>query len=361
MIGIEGATSPIYIDTIPAPLPTYKVEFINDDGTILSSQTVLEGQTAITPENPSKEGYDFIGWDTGITNIHDDLTIKAQYIKKKYTVVFVDWNNESIEIKEFNYGDILEGPVDPQKEGSAFVGWSTIIGEDVTTVTNNMIVTAKYELNEYKVTFLNWDGTVLNEQYVEYGSAADSPDELLSSMENLTFANWSNFENYLFVTGDIIISPQAKYESTVSTPIASITTGSYTGIQHILLSSNTPNAKIYYTTDGSSPYYEDQLEGEIITGTLYTGPIILLEDTTLTFIAVSDDMNNSEVVIEEYLLSQVPILGDINLDGRVDVRDYAILIQNYKTDNVKCDINGDGIVNMEDLALLISNFGKRLI
>jgi hypothetical protein len=54
----------------------------------------------------------------------------------------------------------------------------------------------------------------------------------------------------------------------------------------------------------------------------------------------------------------VNTLADINSDGRVDVRDYAKLIQNYKTDNANCDINGDGIVNMEDLSILINNFGE---
>lgn len=63
--------------TDPSSLRT--VTFVDWDGTILKTQTVEVGGSATAPENPERNGYNFIGWDIDFTNVVEDLTITAQY------------------------------------------------------------------------------------------------------------------------------------------------------------------------------------------------------------------------------------------------------------------------------------------
>lgn len=57
----------------------YVVNFYDWNGTLLYTQTVAAGGSAITPQNPVREGYTFTGWMPGITNIQKDTDVYAQY------------------------------------------------------------------------------------------------------------------------------------------------------------------------------------------------------------------------------------------------------------------------------------------
>ena len=61
----------------------HTVIFQDGEGNILSEQKVANGSSAITPEDPVKEGYKFIGWDQDFTNITEDLVIKALFEKEQ--------------------------------------------------------------------------------------------------------------------------------------------------------------------------------------------------------------------------------------------------------------------------------------
>ena len=58
---------------------SYKVTFVDYDGTVLSEQTVLYGESAVAPANPSRENWTFTGWDKEFTNITSELVVTAQY------------------------------------------------------------------------------------------------------------------------------------------------------------------------------------------------------------------------------------------------------------------------------------------
>ncbi len=57
------------------------VRFIDYDDTVLYTQKVAYGGDAITPQNPSREGYSFTGWRPAITGVTKDLDTYAQYEK----------------------------------------------------------------------------------------------------------------------------------------------------------------------------------------------------------------------------------------------------------------------------------------
>ena len=58
---------------------THTVIFQDIDGTQIDKQTVPDGQDASDPGAPEKEGKAFTGWDTGFTDVRQDLTVTAQY------------------------------------------------------------------------------------------------------------------------------------------------------------------------------------------------------------------------------------------------------------------------------------------
>lgn len=55
--------------------------------------------------------------------------------------------------------------------------------------------------------------------------------------------------------------------------------------------------------------------------------------------------------------------GDVNGDGRVDLKDIALVARHFgstpgqPTWDARCDLNGDGQINMLDLAILARHFG----
>lgn len=58
---------------------TYTVTFVDWNGTILKTQEVEQGSSATAPNNPTRDGYNFTGWDKTFNNVTSDLTITAQY------------------------------------------------------------------------------------------------------------------------------------------------------------------------------------------------------------------------------------------------------------------------------------------
>lgn len=70
----------------PVSLTYYSVTFKDWDGTILKIEQVEEGASATAPENPTREGYTFIGWDKNFSNVQSNLVVTAQYQKNETLV-----------------------------------------------------------------------------------------------------------------------------------------------------------------------------------------------------------------------------------------------------------------------------------
>ena len=62
---------------------TYTVVFQNWDHTLLSEQQVEYGKSAVAPEDPTREGYTFKGWDREFDNILADMTVTALFEQTK--------------------------------------------------------------------------------------------------------------------------------------------------------------------------------------------------------------------------------------------------------------------------------------
>ena len=117
--------------------------------------------------------------------------------------------------QEVEYGHTATKPVEPTLKGYTFDGWY-LDGEEEpfdfgTTITSDITLTAKWEINKYTVTFDSYGGSKVDPQVVEYGLYAQEPEE--PTLKGFTFAYWYlddeneayDFENTP-VTADITLT-----------------------------------------------------------------------------------------------------------------------------------------------------------
>lgn len=57
----------------------YTVTFKDSEGNILKEETVKKGEDATAPNAPTKDGYEFKGWDQDFDNVKEDLVVTALY------------------------------------------------------------------------------------------------------------------------------------------------------------------------------------------------------------------------------------------------------------------------------------------
>lgn len=306
-IGIEGTTDTIEIGKIEAPVPTYSVKFYNWDGTVLSEQTVSEGKTATLPENPVREGYDFIGWDNSIANIKEDVELNPIFEKKQFTVTFIDWKNKAFVQQKFGYGDVLTPPDHSSVEGYNFDGWDKII-DGTFVVTEDMVVTAEYSKKSYSVKFVGFDGNVIDSQTVKFGEDAVAPDNAGTADDGRIFAGWQD-NGYTDVNGDAYVYPVYYYETTAQMPTVTYEkdgeqvgcpNGEYNAPITITLSKNDENDVIYYSINGSD--HNEEIE--------YTGPITIDKTCSITYYATGFGKNDSEPNTNYYCINTGDTMSD---------------------------------------------------
>ena len=137
-----------YTVTYTEPLATYTVTFKDWDGTVLKTQSVEEGNSATAPSNPSRTGYRFIGWDKTFTNITSDLTITAQYEQIiTYTVTFVDYNGTILKTQTVEAGNSAIAPTSPSRAGYKFTGWDKSFSNITSNLTITAQYVIWYALN----------------------------------------------------------------------------------------------------------------------------------------------------------------------------------------------------------------------
>ncbi|MBR3815417.1 MAG: InlB B-repeat-containing protein [Clostridia bacterium] len=298
-LGIEGTTEAITIGTISAPKPEYTVTFYNDDGSVIETQTVTEGEAAVTPANPEKEGYTFVGWDSDLSCIDSDINLTARYIKNSYTVVFVDWSNKTVVTKTFEYGDYLVPPEADEVDGYDLVRWGDVVlGE--TVVKDNMVITAEFAKKTYEVNFYDYENNLVSTQIVPYGETPSAVD--ITDKDNYVFIDWTSYDNGLENTsGAVNFYPTFVFEETVADPVSSLENGTYYETQTVELTTETENAIIYYTLDGSDPK-----EG----GEEYAGPITIDRSVELRYYACAFEKNDSEVMNNYYAVNAGVMTSD---------------------------------------------------
>ena len=148
----------------------YKVTF-DVDG--VKTESELEYNAAITkPQDPTKEGYTFAGWNPAVpANVPASaVTYTATWTINQYKVKFVVDNTDVYNQKQ-DYASTITKPADPTKKGHTFKGWTPEVAAKVPAA--DVTYTAVFEINKYKLTF-DVDG-VKTESEVEYDAAITKP------------------------------------------------------------------------------------------------------------------------------------------------------------------------------------------
>lgn len=182
---------------------SYTVTFM-DGKTVLKTEKVQHGSAATAPEVPKKDGKTFSKWDKDFKNITSDLTINAVYDVDTFTVTFKD-GEKVLETQTVEYEAAATAPDTARllpPEGMHFAKWD----KDFSKVTEDIEVSAVYELNVYTVIFKNGE-TTLTADRVKHGSAATAPNVYDTATKK--FVGWDkSFDN---VTSDLIVN--AKFET----------------------------------------------------------------------------------------------------------------------------------------------------
>ncbi len=136
----------------------YTWTFDTDGGSTIAPITKNYRESVTKPSNPTKEGYDFIGWDKEIpsTMTAGNKTFKAQWKARTYYIRFENgYSNEVIKSvpKECD-SDITDVtyPSNPKRTGYTFTGWNPSKLPS-TMPAKNITVTATWDINKYQVTF----------------------------------------------------------------------------------------------------------------------------------------------------------------------------------------------------------------
>lgn len=182
---------------------SYTVTFM-DGKTVLKTEKVQHGSAATAPKVSEKDGKTFKEWDQGFSNVTSDLTINAVYDVDTFTVTFKD-GDTVLSIQTVEYGKSATAPDTTRlspPEGMHFAKWD----KDFSKVTEDIEVSAVYELKKYTVIFKNGE-TTLKTEMVEHGSAATPPNVFDTATKK--FVGWDeSFDN---VTSDLIVN--AKWET----------------------------------------------------------------------------------------------------------------------------------------------------
>lgn len=184
---------------------SYTVAFNSAEGSEVASQTVEQGKTAVKPDDPTREGYDFQGWllngqaydwNTPITG---DITLTASWTEKAptlFTVAFNTGGASNIPSQKVKEGDKAARPTDPKRTGYTFTGWQ-LNGKDYdwnTPITTDIILTATWQKNEtpkpvfYTVKFDTGNGSKIDLQTIQQGGKVKKPAD--PTLNSYKFIGW---------------------------------------------------------------------------------------------------------------------------------------------------------------------------
>ena len=126
----------------------YTITFDTNGGSEIAPITQDYGTEIIAPDNPTRKGYTFKGWDKEIpeTMPAENITVKAQWKINQYTITFDTNGGSEIAPITQDYGTEITAPDNPTRKGYTFRGWDKEIPE--TMPAENITITARWKDTE---------------------------------------------------------------------------------------------------------------------------------------------------------------------------------------------------------------------
>ena len=280
---------------------SYYIEFYNGDEW-LAGNNQLCGAAIVTPEEPTKTGYEFAGWVDGDGNpmpetvpAKDNQVYFATFRPITYDAVFMN-GSEVYETVQGGYQSSIAAPEDPTMEGYTFQYWA----KEGTTAKvtfpakmplNGIKYVAIYKVNTYTITYYVDGVEVFSEDY-DFGATVTPYD--YKPAEGVTFGGWgdqvpatmpannvdvygstgvANYTVTFTVNGEVYKEVEFAYGAAVTAPAYDIPEGySFTGwdvpatmpAQNITLDAsltiNSYWARWYLDADKTILYHEELVE-----------------------------------------------------------------------------------------------------
>ena len=126
----------------------YTIAFDTNGGSEITPITQDYGTKITAPDKPTRKGYTFKGWDKEIpeTMPAENITVKAQWEINQYTITFDTNGGSEIPPITQNYGTEITAPDNPTRKGYTFKGWDKEIPE--TMPAENITITARWKDTE---------------------------------------------------------------------------------------------------------------------------------------------------------------------------------------------------------------------
>ena len=166
----------------------YTITFDTNGGSEIAPITQDYGTEITAPDNPTRKGYTFKGWDKEIpkTMPAENITVKAQWEINQYTITFDTNGGSEIAPITQDYGTKITAPDTPTRKGYTFRGWNKEIPE--TMPAENITVKAQWEINQYTITFDTNGGSEIAPITQDYGTEITAPDN--PTRKGYTFKGW---------------------------------------------------------------------------------------------------------------------------------------------------------------------------
>ena len=203
-------------------------------GSVQATNGNYEYLTELTISATANEGYHFVQWSDGNTDnprtiiLSQDTSFTAEFAPNIYLITFMNDDSTVISAQQYGYGQMPIAPEFPTKAATAeytytFAGWIpeivAVIGDATYKATFNATK------NSYSITWLNEDGSLIDQTTVEYGVVPTHADPIKENTAEYTytFAGW--IPNVVAVTCD------ATYRATFNGEVNmySITTSAING------------------------------------------------------------------------------------------------------------------------------------
>ena len=203
-------------------------------GSVQATNGNYEYLTELTISATANEGYHFVQWSDGNTDnprtiiLSQDTSFTAEFAPNIYVITFMNDDSTVISAQQYGYGQMPIAPEFPTKAATAeytytFAGWIpeivAVIGDATYKATFNA------NKNSYSITWLNEDGSLIDQTTVEYGVVPTHADPIKENTAEYTytFAGW--IPNVVAVTCD------ATYRATFNGEVNmySITTSAING------------------------------------------------------------------------------------------------------------------------------------
>ncbi len=217
----------VYTAVYDKTVNKYTIKWVNWDGSEVRTDTEVPYGTELeVPEDPTREAdaeytYTFASWTPEIETVIGDATYKATYTKEAntYTLTYDldggEWENDTTYTYPKKYNEEVEVKADPTKEGYTFAGWMSaevkVENGKFTMPAKNVTLKAKWNINKYTVTWVNWDNKELEkDKDVPYGATpkynGKEPTKAGNAQYSYKFTGWD--PEISKVTGDVTYKAQ---------------------------------------------------------------------------------------------------------------------------------------------------------